>query len=114
MTKENLIFNDPIEVASKNQRMPGRDPEKAVAGQKIPEALTIGAFTICTLPPRGCRWPLALVDGERTFCGDRWAPGDPRYCAAHVVSARPDPDWAAKQREYDRKTIKHLIRRGGL
>lgn len=108
------ILTAPIVRPSKATAVGQRNPANAIPGRAIPEAMTSGACKMMGLGPHMCRWPMAMVDGERTFCGRQQLSGDGRYCAEHVKRAGPSGEFAKLTRANDARLLKKLGRRGGL
>jgi len=108
------IMTAPVVKPAKSGAVCNRNPAAAIAGQSIPEAVDIGPCTLATLPAHGCKWPLAMSDGERTFCGRSQLAGDRRYCAAHAKRSGPSVDYLRQAQKVDARIIKDLGRKGRL
>lgn len=65
----------------------------------LEEPTESGSRTILTLEAGECRWPLAMVGDERTFCGCKPQVGESAYCAKHrraSLSPNQKPPLSAK------------------
>lgn len=71
--------------AIRSQRLSGRKPKPLVRRDPTPLLAPeeVGPVKLLDLQFHHCRWPLAMHDGERTFCGRQRAHELTSYCAEH-------------------------------
>ena len=69
-------------------RIRRKDVQSDHAQPPVPvvEDEVVGPVKLMGLAHSHCRWPLAMHDGERTFCGQTKA-GEGAYCAGHQAIA---------------------------